>query len=298
MTPPTSPTIPAGTRRAAAPRERPVREVWIVARREIVAALGRRGFLAGTALLLAVVGYGVLQIDPAQPVVATERGVRVAAGLGAGVLICFALVTYGLTLAQGVVEEKSSRVVELLLATIRPWQLLAGKVIGVGVSGLVQLGLLVGGGTGLAVVTGRIGVEGSLIGTAGLALLWFVLGFALYATLLAAAASTVSRQEDVPSAIQPALMVMVAPFVVSTYLVGDDPGGPLVEWLSLVPLFSPFLMPARTAIADVPLWQGALAAVLTAGAVALTARLAGRVYSRSVLRTGGRVGLAQALGRR
>lgn len=269
-----------------------------MARREIVAALGRRGFLGGTALLLLVVGFGVLQVDPAQPIAATEDGVRVVAGLGAGVLICFALVTYGLTLAQGVVEEKSSRVVELLLATVRPWQLLAGKVIGVGVSGLVQLGLLVGGGLGLAVATGRIGVEGSLIGTAGWTLLWFVLGFGLYATLLAAAGATVSRQEDVPSAIQPALMVMFAPFVLSIYLAGDDPTGPLVEWLSLVPLFSPFLIPARVAFGAVPLWQGALAAVLTTGAIALTARLAGRVYSRSVLRTGGRVGVAQALGLR
>ncbi len=76
--------------------EQPVREVWIVARREIVAALGRRGFVAGTALMLATVGVWVLRADPAQPMIPTEDGVRAAAGFGTGALICLALTMYGI----------------------------------------------------------------------------------------------------------------------------------------------------------------------------------------------------------
>lgn len=272
--------------------ERPAHEVWVVARREITAALGRRGFAASTVLLLAAIAYTVLQLDPAQPV--TGPGVRAVAGFGAGTLICLSLTLYGITLAQGVVEEKASRVVELLLATIRPWQLLTGKVIGVGVAAVVQLGVLVGGGLGIAVATGRLGLDGPVLAVAGWSAVWFVLGFGLYATLIAAAGATVSRQEDVGSAVQPVLMVLFAPFVASLHL-GGDPTGPLVEWLSMVPLLSPFLMPIRVAFGPVPLWQSLLAIALTALAVALAARLAGRVYAGSVLRTGGRIRLRQAL---
>ena len=272
--------------------ERPAREVWIVARRETVAALGRRGFVASTALLLAALVYTVLGLDPAQPV--TGPGVRAAVGFGTGTLIFLSLTLYGISLAQGVVEEKAGRVAELLLATIRPWQLLAGKVIGVGVGAVVQLGVLVGGGLALAVATGRLGLDGPILAVAGWGAVWFALGFGLYATLIAAAGATVSRQEDVSSAVQPVLMLLFAPFVASLYL-GGDPTGPLVGWLSMVPLLSPFLMPIRMAFGPVPLWQSLLAVVLTAVAVTVAARLAGRIYAGSVLRTGGRIRLRQAL---
>ncbi len=91
------------------------------------------------------------------------------------------------------------------------------------------------------------------------------------------------------------LFVLFAPFVAAVYLGGDDPTGPLAEWLSLVPLLSPFLMPIRVAFGPVPLWQSLLAIALTAVTVALAARLAGRIYAGSVLRSGGRVRLRQAL---
>ena len=256
------------------------------------------GVVASTVLLLAALVYTVLGLDPAQPV--TGPGVRAAVGFGTGTLIFLSLTLYGIPLAQGVVEEKAGRAVELLLATIRPWQLLVGKVIGVGVGAVVQLGVLVGGGLALAVATGRLGLDGPILAVAGWGAVWFVLGFGLYATLIAAAGGTVSRQEDVSSAVQPVLMLPFAPFVASVYL-GGDPAGPLVEWLSVVPLLSPFLMPIRMAFGPVPLWQSLLAVALTtlavavAVAVTVAARLAGRVYAGSVLRTGGRIRLRQAL---
>ena len=103
-------------------------------------------------------------------------------------LLYFQLIGYGVWVALGVVEEKSSRVVELLLATLRPWQLLAGKVIGIGLLGLAQLVLtgLVGIAAGLA--TGAIDVPSGILGVAGQVLVWFLLGFAFYACLYAALA--------------------------------------------------------------------------------------------------------------
>lgn len=269
-----------------------MRNALIVARREVVMALSRRGFLAATVLLLAGAAVALLQVDPQRPVVLTPIG----AGFAAGVLICLTLLTSGLTLAQGVVEEKGSRVVEILLSTVRPWELLAGKVLGVGLSGLVQNALCVGGVLAVGAATGRLQVDGALLGTAAWAAVWYVLGFGLYATLLAAAASTVSRQEEVASAVQPVLFVLFAPYVAGLYLINDDPTGPLAEVLSLVPVLSPFLAPVRIAAGTMPLGQILLAAALTVGATALAGRLAGRVYRQSVLRTGARVPLRRALG--
>ena len=110
-----------------------------------------------------------------------------------------ALMTAGQLVAQGVVEEKSSRVVELLLATLRPWQLMAGKVLGIGLMGLLQMVLVVGAGvgTGVGPRTWWTPASVDLGSTAVWALVWFVIGFATYALVLAALASLVSRQEDV-----------------------------------------------------------------------------------------------------
>lgn len=152
---------------------------------------------------------------------------------------------YGTYLAQGVVEEKSSRVVELLLCAVRPWQLMSGKLIGIGLFGLLQLGLLSGAIAAGASITGLLTVPAlsSLLWM----LVWFLLGYFLFAGLLAAAGAMVSRQEELQSVINPALTILIVPFVLSVFLLGDDPESPLVTGLSLIPPFSPILMPARIA---------------------------------------------------
>jgi ABC-2 type transport system permease protein len=110
---------------------------------------------------------------------------------------------YAMWVALGVVEEKASRVVELLLATLRPWQLLAGKVAGIGVLGLLQFVLLGVAGLVAGTATGALSVPTEAIGTIGHVLVWFVLGYAFYSCMAAAVAARVSRQEDLQSAIGP-----------------------------------------------------------------------------------------------
>lgn len=210
-------------------------------------------------------------------------------------LLYFFFVFYGIMLAQGVVEEKSSRVVELLLSTIRPWQLLAGKLIGVAVVGLTQLVLLGGAAAALAQGTGVLTLPAAVGGTLVTLGVWFLLGFLLFAALLAAAAARVSRQEDLQGVVQPVMLLITAPFVLGLALLSKNVHDPLIEWLSLVPPLSPILMPARTLLGVAPVWQIVLSLVLAVAALAGMTRVAGRMYANSVLRSGSRVPFAEAL---
>ncbi len=237
----------------------------------------------------AAAGVQVTSLEPVDP----QRGERLVLSIVVSSLLYFALVLYGTYVAQGVVEEKSSRVVELLLSTVRPWQLMAGKLIGIGLFGLLQLGLLSGALAAGASITGLLTVPA--LSSVLWMLSWFLLGYFLFAGLLAAAGARVSRQEEVQSAINPVMTVLVVPFVLSVFLLGDDPESPLVIGLSLVPPFSPILMPARIALDVAPLWQIGAAAAVTIIAITAVVAFAGRVYAGAVLRTGSRVTLADAL---
>ncbi len=236
----------------------------------------------------------VVALDPHDP----EHDERLVVGTIVGVLIYVALLTYGPIVAQGVVEEKTSRVVELLLSTIRAWQLMAGKVLGIGLVGLVQFVLLIAAGVIAGVATGVLTLPASVAaGTIAWAVAWYLLGYAVYALLFAAAGALVSRQEDVSSATLPLIMVIIVPYVIGISVLPGDPGNRLVAILSLVPLFAPTLMPIREAMGEAAAWELVLATGLTLATIALLVRGAGRVYVNAVLRTGARVRLREALGR-
>lgn len=240
-------------------------------------------------------------VAAAEPVVVAARpedparGLRVGLGAFGAFLLFFSIQTYGAMVAQGVVEEKSSRVVEIVLATVRPWQLLLGKVLGLGAVGLLQLVIL--GGAGLAVA----GTAGLLVAGAGLAgtlvsvLVWYLIGFALYATVYAALGSLVSRQEDTQSVLTPVTVVVLIGFAVGFNLVVSSPQSTALTVMSLVPPWTPLIMPARMALGGVPGWQVALAFVLTLAFTAGVLALGGRIYARSVLRTGARVSWREAV---
>ncbi|PWW21475.1 ABC-2 type transport system permease protein [Geodermatophilus normandii] len=221
----------------------------------------------------------------------TQRTVVAVIGV---VLLYSLLILFAQFVAQGVVEEKSSRVVELLLATMRPWQLLAGKILGLGVLGLGQIAVIAAIGIGGALAFDVVDLPGELVGTVLWLLFWFVLGYALYASLFAVAASLVSRQEDLGSVLTPASLVLVAGFVVAVQA-ASDPDGTLAVVTSYVPGLSPMVMPVRQAAGDVALWEVAVAVVLMLVAIALVVRLGGRVYSGALLRTGGKTKLREAL---
>ncbi|WP_033443322.1 ABC transporter permease [Saccharothrix sp. NRRL B-16314] len=236
-------------------------------------------------------GVDVVALEPEDD----RKGQRLAIGLVIAALLYYSLLVYGTMVAQGVVEEKSSRVVEILLATLRPWQLLLGKVFGLGAVGLLQLVLIGGIGLGLSSVSGVIDVAGVAGGALATGLLWYLLGFFLYATIFAAAASLVSRQEELQSVLTPISMSIVVAFVVGINLMISDPTGTTVTVLSLLPPFAPILMPGRMAMGAAPTWQVLLAIVLALAAVAAITWLAGKVYSNAVLRTGARVRLRDVL---
>ena len=231
----------------------------------------------------------VSTLEPADP----DRGGQVVVGLVIAGLLYIAILIYGNTIALGVVEEKSSRVIELLLATVKPWQLMLGKVIGVGGAGLLQFTVIgVIAAVGIQ-VTGIASLPASTLGTVVFGLMWFVLGFFLYATLFAASASLVSRPEDLQSVVTPITIIVVIPFMVSFTII-DNPTSTLAQILSIVPFFAPILMPVLFSLGAVAAWQLALAVVLTLATILVIALIGGRVYSNSVLRTGARVKLREA----
>ncbi|HEV8561968.1 MAG TPA: ABC transporter permease [Actinophytocola sp.] len=217
-------------------------------------------------------------------------------GFIAGVLIYMALLINGQSVAQGVVEEKSSRVVELLLATIRPWQLMAGKVAGIGLVGLIQMTVIgtVGVIAGLIIGVLTISVSAAFSTVIWL-LVWFLLGFVMYSLVFAALAALVSRQEDVGGVISPVLMVLVLGYVLGVSILPNDPGNRLCEVLSVIPVFAPTLMPMRLAMGGVPAWEAALAVLLVVAAIPVMVWLSGRIYRNAVVRSGARVRLADAL---
>jgi ABC-2 type transport system permease protein len=223
--------------------------------------------------------------DDGQRVVVAVIGVVVLYGL---------LLLFAQFVAQGVVEEKSSRVVELLLATMRPWQLLAGKILGLGLLGLGQMVVIGVVGVTAALALDVVEVPGEVIGTVVTVVAWFVLGYAFYASVFAVAASLVSRQEDLGSVLTPASMLLIVGFVVSVQAAGD-PGGTLATVTSFVPGMSPLVMPVRQAAGEAALWEVALAVVLMLLAIALAVRLGGRVYAGALLRTSGKTKIREAL---
>jgi ABC-2 type transport system permease protein len=242
-------------------------------------------------------------LTAAEPVVVAARpedpaaGLRIGLGAVGAFLLYFSIQTYGAFVAQGVVEEKASRVVELVLATVRPWQLLLGKVLGLGAVGLLQLVVLGVAGFAVAGSAGLLVPGAGLAGTVVSVLVWYLLGFAMYATVYAALGSLVSRQEDTQSVLTPVSIVVLIGWVAGFNLVLSSPRSPALTVLSLIPPWTPLIMPARLAVGEVPVWQVVLAFLLTLGFTAGVLVLGGRIYARSVLRTGARVSLREAFGR-
>ncbi len=221
---------------------------------------------------------------------------RLFLGVIAGILIYLALMLAGQMVAQGVVEEKSSRVVELLLATVRPWQLMTGKVLGLGTLGLIQMTFIGAAGITAGVATGALDLPvAAAAGIVGWLLVWFLLGYLAYAFVFAALGALVSRQEDVGGVVTPVTMILIVGYVLGVSVLPVDPYNTVVSVLSLIPALSPTLMPIRLAIGGVPWWQTTLALVLMLATIPVLVALASRIYRNAVVRSGAKVRLRDAL---
>jgi ABC-2 type transport system permease protein len=203
------------------------------------------------------------------------------------------LLTYGYWVAAGVVEEKASRVVEVVLSTIRPANLLAGKVIGIGLLGLGNLLLTVGIGLAVAQATGALDVDSSILGAAALALAWFVVGYAFYACAFACAGALVPRQEELQSSMTPLTLTILVAFFVA-FAVLDAPDGTLAHVTAFIPMTAPVTMPPRIVTGDAPAWEIAASLAVTIGASVALIPLAARIYSGGILRTGSSLKLREA----
>jgi ABC-2 type transport system permease protein len=204
-----------------------------------------------------------------------------------------AITTYGAMVLNGVVEEKSSRTVEVLLARMPARNLLAGKITGIGLLGLGQIAAT----ATVALVAGVLvdsvdlpAVRGDVLAWA---VVWFVLGYALYATVFGTLGSLASRTEDASSVAGPVTVILVLGFMVSFAAIGsaDTTWARVVSWF---PLTAPLAMPTRIAMGTAAWWEPLLAVSITMAAIAGLIVLGGRVYTRAILHTGATLSLGDA----
>lgn len=223
-----------------------------------------------------------------------EEARQVAAFLAVFVLY-IAILVFGQFVAMGTVQEKQTRVIEVLLAKVRPTQVLAGKVLGIGALGLVQLVAL--GLAGLLTLTFVDSAEISLpslgLEVIGAAILWFLLGYTLYAFVYAALGATVSRQEDLQTVLIAPLLLLLPGFFIAQIAAGTRESA-LARFGSLFPFWSPMIMPTRIATGEAAAWEVALSIGLVLLTIYALIRLGARVYGGGLLRTGGRVKLIEA----
>ena len=212
-----------------------------------------------------------------------------------GVLLLYGqLFGYGIWVATGVIEEKASRVVEMLLSAIRPRQLLAGKIIGIGTLGLCQLAVI----AGFAIDAGAPSRGASRpVGRPSYAAMldigWFILGFAFYASLFAAAGSLVSRMEELQNVIVPINLTILVSFFISVGSL-QAPNSTIAIVASILPVSSALAMPVRIVLGAATPPQIALALVLLIGSTIVLVPIGARLYEGAVLRTGARVKLRDA----
>lgn len=216
-------------------------------------------------------------------------------GLTLAILIYIIILTYGIRITIGVGEEKATRVVEVLLTTLRPVQLLAGKVIGMGLLALAQIAAMVGLylALGHAVGSAQVrGASGSVILVAGI---WLVLGYAFYCTAYAAAGSLISRQSDAYNAALPLQLPLILAYVLTYSVIYAPSANAFYHVLAFIPFTAPVAMPVLVSVGDAPAWQVAVSAAISLAATVWMARLAATIYSRAILRTGARLKVRQVL---
>ena len=209
-----------------------------------------------------------------------------------GIVFMMSAITFGTTIAQSVVEEKQTRIVEILLATVSARTILAGKILGnsilalgqvIAIAALTSVGMLATG-------------QDLLLGELGTALIWFAVlfafGFVLLASLYAALASLVSRQEDVASAVSPVMWLVMIPYIA---IIMFNTNVKVLAIMSYIPFSAPVGMPMRLYLGTAEWWEPVVSLGILVVAIAIVWWLGARIYERSILRTGAKVKLKDAL---
>ena len=256
----------------------------------------------------AVLGYRVLALDesPLDVVTAlsvapevellepsgTDEGLRYLVSFGFGLVFLMSAAGFGATIAQSTVQEKQSRVVELLLAAVPSRALLAGKILGNSLLAFAQTAAIAAMAVLGLLVTGQDDVLAML----GTPLLWFVgfflVGFVLLAAMYAASASLVSRFEDVNTVLTPAMMITMIPYFGVIFFNDNEA---VLTALSYVPFSAPVAMPMRLFLGTASWWEPLVALVILLATTAVVIAIGAKIYERSLLRTGPRVKLGEVL---
>ncbi len=212
--------------------------------------------------------------------------------IGFGIVFMMSAVTFGTTIAQSVVEEKQTRVVEILLATVSARTMLAGKILGNSILALAQVVAIVALASVGMLATG----QDLLLGELGTSLIWFgilfAFGFVLLAAMYAALAALVSRQEDIGSVTSPVMMLVMLPYV-GVIMFNDNPQALAI--MSYIPFSAPVGMPMRLYLGTAEWWEPFLSLGILVVTIAVVLWIGARIYSNSILRTGARVKLGDAI---
>ena len=229
-----------------------------------------------------------------------DEGVSIITGFAGAMLLYMSMLIYGSYVFRSVMDEKTNRVVEVVISSIRPWQLMLGKILGVGAMGLTQLGIWVAfvaalALAGLPLVASRFSMENidqllsvlPGVGILGLFLLYFLLGYFLYSALFAAVGAMCSREEEAQQAQVPLFLLLGVPLMLQLSTINSR-AFDWLNWVGLFPFFSPILIFPRAAAGTVPGWMTALSLVLMAVAIVCTAWVAGRIYRTGILMQGKR----------
>jgi ABC-2 type transport system permease protein len=229
----------------------------------------------------------------------TETGAKEDRGLGGFLLSFFftmvlysTLIFYGVAVMRGIIEEKSSRIFEVLLSSVKPIQLMAGKILGLAAVGLTQYLVwaimigLAGGGFGIAALSqlGEMNVTPLMLGAF---VVYFLLGYVLYSALYAALGAAVNTEQEAQQLQFFVVILLVAPLILQQ-MVMRNPSSTASVALSLVPFFAPLLMFLRITIQTPPAWQLALSVALMIATGALVMWACARIYRVGILMYGKR----------
>ena len=287
----------------------------LIVSREFTALLKSKAMRVSTAIVVALmlIGGGVagfllggkgvdVSIPPATGHTAQTNPLGFIVGMVAVMFVAIPIFMGMGALTSGVVEEKTSRVVEIILTTVKPRTLLLAKLLGIGSAMLVFIACYLAGIVAGAGLAGVLPSMGNLAAAhlnpwtfAPAVLVWLAVGYFTFGGLSGALASTVSRQEDLGAVQTPVIFGAMIPMYVALYLVPYAPDTTVTHILSCCPFLSPFMMPMRMALGAVGVWEQLLAFAVQIATICLLSLLAGKVYERSILHTGERLKLRQAL---
>jgi ABC-2 type transport system permease protein len=228
-----------------------------------------------------------------------EASADLAAGIGMAFtfLIYMFIFVYGAMVMQGVMEEKTNRIIEVMVSSVKPFDLMMGKLVGIGLVGLTQFGLwailflgvslsgtfLLAGSEVFQEINTQLGAI-NLLELCSYFILFFIGGYLMYASLFAAIGAMVNSQEDTQQFMMPITVLILFAFYAGFYS-SQNPDGPLAFWASLIPLTSPIVMMTRLPY-EVPWWELVLSLVLLAAAVILIIQLAAKIYRVGILMYG------------